>query len=83
MLKSPLTFGIALLAAWVMLATGALTSLAGVAPFANPRLVVSPDVIEVVAPPPALVHAADASVPQGEAAAPARSAEPAKGHATL
>lgn len=64
MFKSPLIFGVALLAGWVLLATGAITSLAGVAPFANPPHVIVRETIEVVAPP---IDVADASVPSANA----------------
>lgn len=61
MFKSPLIFGVALLAGWVLLASGAITSLAGVSPVANPPHVVVTETIEVVAPMP--FDVADAAVP--------------------
>lgn len=76
MFKSPLIFGVALLTGWVMLATGAVTSLAGVAPIANPPHIVVVDTVEVIAPSP--FDIADASVPNAKAtpttAAPATQA---------
>jgi len=77
--KSPLIFGVALLAGWVLLATGALTSLAGVAPVANPPHVAVTETIDVVVPLNA--ELADASVPNANVQAPA--AKPLAAKATL
>jgi hypothetical protein len=51
MFKSPLFFGVILAAGWAVLAAGALTSLSGVAPFANPPHVRVVDTVEVTAQP--------------------------------
>jgi multidrug efflux pump subunit AcrA (membrane-fusion protein) len=64
MFKSPLIFGVALLAGWVLLASGAITSLAGVAPVANPPHVVVVETLEVIAPP--ALDVADAAVPSAQ-----------------
>ncbi|MEW5743144.1 MAG: hypothetical protein AB1938_29790 [Myxococcota bacterium] len=73
MFKSPLIFGVALVAGWTLLATGAITSLAGVAPIATPPHFIVHDTIEVIAP----VDVADASVPNVELA-PAAHAAPVR-----
>lgn len=65
MFKSPLIFGVALLTGWVMLVSGAVTSLAGVAPVANPPHFVVVDTVEVIAP--SAFDVADASVPNAQA----------------
>lgn len=64
MLKSPLVFGVALVAGWSLLAAGALTSLAGVAPVANPPHSIVRDAVEVLVP--VRSDVADASVPNVE-----------------
>jgi hypothetical protein len=65
MFKSPLIFGVALLAGWVLLASGAITSLAGVTPVANPPHVIVTETIEVIVP--GEFDVADAAVPSAPA----------------
>lgn len=81
MLKSPLIFGVALVAGWVMLAAGAVTALAGVAPVANPPHVLVVDTVEVIAPTP--FDVADASVPNAQLAPATTRAEAEAAHAAL